>query len=178
MNLKKINDEVYYSTEKIIKIDKQLIESLKEKAIKNPRKRVRLCAHRDVNDSLHEMLIVLLKDTYVRPHKHPYKIESFHIIEGSVDVAIFDGDGKILDVIRMGDYPSESFFYYRLSDSLFHVPRLNSEYVIIHEITNGPFKKEETIFSSWSPEEDDGVTIKSFMKKISEDIDVFLMEKK
>ena len=72
----------------------------------HPRSRIRLCAHPDVNDTLHEMLIVHEKGTYVRPHKHLNKTESVHIIEGSVDVVIFDDDGNITDVIQMGDYKS------------------------------------------------------------------------
>lgn len=36
------------------------------------------------------MLIVMAKGSYIRPHKHKNKSESFHIIEGLLDVIVFD----------------------------------------------------------------------------------------
>ena len=90
------------------------IVMLKEKGLMNKRQRSRLCAHNEVGDTLHEMLIIHTKDTYVRPHKHLNKSESFHIVEGSLNVILFDEEGQITDVIQMGNYLSGNFFYYRL----------------------------------------------------------------
>ena len=101
MNYIKFNDEVYFSGENITKVSQKEIDFLKEKARQNIRKRVRLCSHMDVNDSVHEMIIVHAKDCYVPPHKHLKKSESFHLIEGELDVVIFDDDGRISDVIEM-----------------------------------------------------------------------------
>ena len=94
-NLKttKFNDEVVFAIDTIVKIDKKEIIGLKQMAKLNKRRRFRLCAHKDIEDSIHEMLIVHEKDCYVRPHMHVNKTESFHIIEGTVDVIIFDEDG-------------------------------------------------------------------------------------
>ena len=58
MQYKVFNDEVYYTDEDIIKVSQADIALLKEKAMQNPRERVRLCSHRDVDDVVHEMLIV------------------------------------------------------------------------------------------------------------------------
>ena len=69
------------------------------KALGNTRERVRLCTHQSVEDAVHEMLIVHIKGTYIRPHKHPNKSESFHIIEGNLDVVVFDDAGDLLEVI-------------------------------------------------------------------------------
>ena len=81
-NLKttKFNDEVLFAIDTIVKIDKKAIIGLKQMAKLNKRRRFRLCAHKDIEDSIHEMLIVHEKDCYVRPHMHVNKTESFHII--------------------------------------------------------------------------------------------------
>ena len=108
------NAEVLYSKDVLTTADHLDIEHFKQLSLHNPRKRVRLCTHLNQDDLLHEMLIVLEKSTYVRPHKHPGKSESTHIIEGLVDVVLFDDDGQIERVISMGDYASGKTFYYRM----------------------------------------------------------------
>ena len=89
MKLKKFNDEVFYAEDSIVRVDSADIEKLKQKARQNPRRRARICAHSNIDDSIHEMLIVHEKSCYVRPHKHANKTESFHIIEGKVDIILF-----------------------------------------------------------------------------------------
>lgn len=170
IKMKKVNDEIFYADEDVIQVSKEDIDLLKKKALQNPRKRCRLCTHKDVNDKIHEMLIVHTKDVYVRPHKHLNKTETFHIIEGRADVVLFDDKGKIIQVIPMGDYTSKNKFlkfYYRVSQPYYHTLLINSEIIVFHEVTKGPFKKEDTIFPSWAPEDNDKKGIKKFMNKLS-----------
>ena len=81
MDARRINDEVYVSDGPIVKVSRDDVEELKRLAGRTPRQRVRLCAHHRAEDALHEMLIVLGRGTYVRPHRHVNKTESFHVIE-------------------------------------------------------------------------------------------------
>jgi cupin fold WbuC family metalloprotein len=154
MKYKQINQEVLASDTNIAHVNGSDIAYLKRLALKNDRKRVRLCTHRSVDNPLHEMLIVHTKDTYVRPHKHIGKSESFHIIEGLVDVIIFDDSGNITDVINMGDYQSGRAFYQRIAGPYFHTLIIKSHVLVFHEITNGPFNREDTVFPPWAPEDD------------------------
>ncbi|MBU1910629.1 MAG: WbuC family cupin fold metalloprotein, partial [Verrucomicrobia bacterium] len=87
---RKFNDEVLYPGEAPVVLDRAFVEWLKQQADRNPRRRIRLCAHQDPNDLIHEMLIVHAQMTYIRPHKHLTRIESFHVIEGEADVVMFD----------------------------------------------------------------------------------------
>ena len=97
MKYNRISNEVLYTDESITKIDQVDIESLKALAAKNSRKRIRLCAHPDMQDNLHEMIIVHARDAYVRPHKHIGKSESFHVIEGLLLVVVFDDEGSKIE---------------------------------------------------------------------------------
>lgn len=166
MKYRKLNDEVFYSDERIVKLGKSDIGYLKSKALENKRQRIRLCAHKDEADFVHEMLIVHRKGAYVRPHKHLNKSESFHIIEGKADILIFDEKGKIKQVIRMGDYLSGFCFYYRLREPFYHAPLINSDLIVFHEATKGPFIRDETVFAPWSPNSDDQEAVNRFMKKL------------
>ena len=95
MDLKKESDEVYYSNLDNSKLSKDDLDLLKNFADHNPRKKVRICMHKNINDHLHEMFIVHKKDCYVRPHKHLKKIESLFILEGEVDYILFNDHGEI-----------------------------------------------------------------------------------
>lgn len=156
VNFTEFNEEVLITTDSIANVTKDDVQWLKRKALANTRERVRLCAHRSNDDAVHEMLIVHTKGTYVPPHKHPGKSESFHMIEGDLDVVVFDNDGNILQVINMGEYGSGSRFYWRLSDSNYHMVIPRSEVVVFHETTSGPFILETSkSLAPWCPDEQD-----------------------
>ena len=174
MRLTQFNEEVFYSDDKIVKVSRGDIDLLKQKALSNKRKRVRLCAHRDVSDKLHEMLIIHTKDAYIRPHKHLDKSESFHLIEGVVDVVVFDDEGNITDVINMSDSSSPHVFYYRISDPYFHTLVIRSDFLVFHETTTGPFDRIQTVFAQWAPDESDGEAQTVFLRHLLQSVQDFL----
>lgn len=154
--LKKINDEVFIASEDIVRLGSRQIGFIKECAIKNLRGRARICAHKESTDLLHEMLIAIRSDSYIRPHRHENKVESFHLVEGSADIVILNDDGEIMDVIGLS--PDEHF-YYRLDLPYYHTLLINSPVLVIHEITNGPFDRTQNDFAAFSPPEGDPTAI-------------------
>ena len=167
MKTTEFNKEVLFSPDNILQIDASDIDELKKKAKKNPRKRIRICAHKDIKDHIHEMLIVHEKSCYVRPHKHANKTESFHIIEGKVDIILFHEDGTIDQSIPMGDIASGLKFFYRLPPDRYHTMLIKSEVLVFHEITNGPFSAHETSWASWSPEETDLDAVNKYIEMLA-----------
>lgn len=164
---RRFNEEVLFATKETVLVSGHDVGTLKEEAAGNRRKRVRLCAHNSVEDNLHEMFIIHAKDTYVRPHKHRGKIESFHVVEGTVDVVVFDDDGNIEQVTRMGDYQSGLPFYHRISEPAFHTLLITSDVLVFHEVTNGPFDRADLIFAPWSPEEGDLESAVEYMGQLA-----------
>lgn len=154
--LKKINEEVFIASEDIVRFGSRHVEFIKECAIKNLRGRARICAHKESTDKLHEMLIAIRYDSYIRPHRHKKKVESFHLVEGSADIVILNDNGAIMDVIGLS---SDQNFYYRLDLPCYHTLLINSPVLVIHEITNGPFDRTQSDFASFSPPEDDRTAI-------------------
>ena len=161
-----VNEEVLYSTESVTRLNRVDIELLKALASKNQRKRIRLCLHPNTEDHLHEMIIIHSKGAYVRPHKHVGKSESFHVVEGCLRVYFFEDDGRVKDVITMGQPGREEIFCYRLSESWFHTIIPITEMVVFHETTNGPFLREETVFASWAPPEEDSEAQKKYIDEL------------
>ena len=152
MKVKKFNEEVFFSDIEIVELNLEDIETLKQKALKNKRKRVRVCSHYSIEDKLHEMFIVHTKDTYVRPHKHLGKSESMYVIEGTAEVVIYNDTGDVTEVIKVGDYKSGHTFYYRLSTPLYHNLIIKSDFFVFHEVTNGPFESDGIVFAPWAQE--------------------------
>ena len=172
--MERISDEVFYADEPIVRVGKGEIEFLKNQAAVTPRGRARLCAHPDANDRLHEMFIVHTRETYVRPQLHLNKSESLHVIEGSLDVVIFDEQGQIVQVIPMGEYLSGRQFYYRIPESVYHTVLISSELVVFHETTTGPFDRADTVFAPWSPEENDSPGQSAFLARLGLAVQNFL----
>jgi cupin fold WbuC family metalloprotein len=145
--------EVMVATGGIVRVTAADVAEVVARATRSPRKRARLCAHPSPSDALHEMLICLARETYVRPHRHADKSESFHIIEGELDLVLFDDAGAVIDVIAMGPYQSGKAFFYRLMEPCFHTILVKTPYALFHETTNGPFDAADTEFAEWAPTE-------------------------
>ena len=167
MKFRKASDEVLYADTSVVGVDREFVDFLKDQARRNARKRIRLCVHRDVRDQTHEMIIVHMSGTYVRPHKHLNKIESFHVIEGNGLLVLFDEKGDVTRVVPMGTRSSGRCFYHRLSRALYHTLMIYSDYFVFHETTGGPFIPEETVFPEWAPEEDDSAGVGKFTDNLT-----------
>ena len=163
VRLKRFNEEVLFADERIVKLGRQELDLLIQGAKANQRKRMRICAHPDAEDRLHEMFIVIQQGSYIRPHKHLNKSESFHVIEGSVDIVLFDDYGNITGVNRVADHASGEAFYHRISDPCFHTLLIRSDFLVFHEITNGPFRPDQTEYAPWSPEETNYAAVQEYM---------------
>jgi len=176
-NYKQENEEVLYSNGALTIMDRSDIKYIKRLSEGNHRKRIRLCVHSNQTDPLHEMLIVHDKNTYVRPHKHPGKSESTHIIEGLVDIVLFDDSGKIERVISMGNYASGKIFYYRLATPIYHMLVIRSEVLVFHETTNGPFDRADTVFAPWAPEYENDKGVADFISGLEKKINIMQLAK-
>lgn len=156
----------FFVGQDIIEIGQERLDQVKQAARRAPLKRARLCLHHDHSDQVQEMVIGFCRESYVRPHRHMHKSESFHVIEGALLVVFFDNEGKVTRRIPMSPCGSGQTFLYRLSSSLWHTVVPLSEFVIIHETTTGPFIPGETEFATWGPDETNIEGIKSFLARI------------
>lgn len=167
MNLRKVNDEVFVALDPIVKVGGEELAFLKRQALANQRRRARICAHKSNDDAVHEMVIAISVDSYIHPHKHIGKSESFHIVEGEVDVVVFDDAGEIVEIIELGDASTERNFFYRLSESAFHTLLVRTNFLVVHEVTNGPFLREKTVLASFAPPEERTAEAKEYVKQIA-----------
>lgn len=138
--------EVLYGTPELVRLSCSDLEELKELAMKNPRKRARICTHKNPGELLHEMFIVHTKETTIPVHKHLDRAESLTVLHGRADLVLFDDDGRIRETIPMGEIGSGLPFYYRLSNPIFHTLKIHSPFLVFLEATTGPFQRGSTVF--------------------------------
>ena len=174
MKLNKIADDVFSFNENNFQFGYDELGKLVEKAKKSTRKRARICIHNNNESTLHEMFIAKLNNTYVRPHKNLNKSKSFQLLEGEMDLVIFDNFGNIKDLIKMSSHGQDSVFFYRLTITCFHSLIIKTDYAIFKETITGPFNNSDTIYAEWAPLEDDKHKVKIYMNRIVKDINTFL----
>jgi cupin fold WbuC family metalloprotein len=150
----RVNEEVYVADGNPTIVTDDAIAFLKSAAAENRRGRARLCAHPGNGDALHEMLIAHTGGAYVQPHKHRGKSESFHIIEGRLKIFLFGDDATWEQTIQMAPPGGGGSFFYRLHSETFHSVLPETDFVVFHEVTNGPFDVADRIDADWAPTED------------------------
>lgn len=135
------------------RVDRQLIDELKEILEQQPEKNIRLCLHEAPDALFHSMIILERQRKYYRPHKHYEKGECFHIIEGRMAVFAFDEKGNVIDSCCLD--PS-GVFIYRVQVNMYHAVMPLTPIVIYHESKPGPFlDNSDSIFPSWAPDDGD-----------------------
>ena len=154
MDLKQINandwwfDEkakslAYFAKTSPVKINKSLLNELKEISRQNGDANIRLCLHRDSNETLHDMIILQYQDKNCRkPHMHPTNDETLQIIEGDLVAFILGESGELKEKVILGQ---ENNLILRIPRQNYHVYFPLKDYVIYRETTQGPFEKKEHI---------------------------------
>jgi cupin fold WbuC family metalloprotein len=170
----KKQDGVYLATEPVPRITAEHVRGLVAVAAALPRRRARICTHRSSDTPIHEMIIALGRETYVQPHAHLNKSESFHVIEGRCDLVLFDDVGGIREVIRLGEVNSGLPFFHRIASPVFHTLVIRTPFFVIHETTNGPFIPEETIFAKWAPAESDAAAAVEYAASLLRKVDTLV----
>lgn len=174
MKYKTEQEEVLRATGQTAIFSRSDILTLSQKAALTKRRRIRICVHRDDKDVVQEMFIVHTNKTYIRPHKHLTKKESLHIIQGKATIVLFTDKGRIKDVVKMGDFSTGLPFYLKTEKPVYHSMLITSAELIFLEITNGPFRRNETVFAPWAPDGSDAKSAELFRQKIKRDADKFL----
>lgn len=143
---------VYRAIEDPVVVTPQHLKELRTTAAELPLKRARLNLHSNNDSIVHEMILAMHRDTIIPAHRHVGKCESFHLIEGSLLVVLFNDDGGPLRWIRLAGCEPRDNPYFRIGSETFHTVLPLSESVIFHETTNGPFDASQTEVAAFFPD--------------------------
>ena len=107
-------------------LSKKLISEIKKIAFKT-RKNLRVGLHGDPNEKFHNLIVFQWKSTYCRPHKHLYKEETCHMIEGSQRVITLDNNAKIIADHKLD---CKNNLLFRIEKNTFHTSKILSMLMI------------------------------------------------
>ena len=136
----------------VVEVGGEELAALKRAAAAAPLRRARISLHSSSDSMVQEMIIAFGRDSYIRPHRHLDKQESFHLFEGALSVGLFDDAGELERWIHLSEGGNR---FYRLNASRWHTVVIRSEFAVIQEVTNGPFIAGGDHFAPWSTPADD-----------------------
>lgn len=135
-------------------ITTELFAELENRAAESLRRRMNHNFHSGAGDNPHRMLNVLLRGTYVRPHRHvtPEKSEAFLPLTGRVGIVCFEDDGAIA-----GRYELDAAGSVRgidLAPGVWHTVLALSDVSVCYEVKPGPWEAaSDKDFAAWAPAE-------------------------
>jgi cupin fold WbuC family metalloprotein len=139
-------------------LDVQLFQSLIERAYRSPRLRTNHNFHLSMDDNPHRFLNVMVRGTYIAPHRHrnPPKSESFLILDGELAFFTFDDSGQIASTHVLG----RKAVGIDIQAGVWHTLAVMSPHAVCYEVKPGPYSaSDDKDFAPWAPREGDpGVT--------------------
>jgi cupin fold WbuC family metalloprotein len=140
---------VEVATNPFVVVNEVLIDRTIVRARNAPQRRARVLLHRGQEDSLHEMLIALPRDSCDVPHINFKSGKSFHIVRGEMAVMLFADDGSEVLPCRLGASSADSRRMVRLNQPHWHTIIPLTDYVVFIETIIGPFTGNQ--FANWAP---------------------------
>lgn len=131
-----------------------LIEQVRRKAESSPRLRMNHNFHPSDQSNPHRFLNVMLRGTYIRPHRHrqPPKAESWILLEGEALFFTFDDGGAVT-----GKWTISATGPCRgldLAPGAWHSLAAVTECAVMYEVKPGPYEPAtDKEFAPWAPAE-------------------------
>ncbi len=154
----------------MIKITTDLIDKVVEQARSSTRLRMNYNFHPELSDPVQRLLNALEPWTYIRPHKHTTKEESFVLLRGTVLAVAFNDDGTINDHAILS--PATGIMGIEFEENSFHMVTSLETGSAVYEIKEGPFVPHtEGSSAPWAPKEGTPEA-KDFLKKIFKELGI------
>jgi cupin fold WbuC family metalloprotein len=133
-----------------------LFERVLAEARQSPRRRMNFNFHATLEENPSRLLNVLLRGTYIRPHRHsdPPKAESFVVLEGRIAILIFDDSGRVERRYALGR--GDEALGVDIAPGVWHTAAALSEHAVCFEVKPGPYVQAvDKEFAPWAPREGD-----------------------
>ena len=123
------------------RINKELLDSVSEKAKVSPRLRMNYNFHKSLDEKCHRFLNAVEPGTIVPIHKHPTKDETFVILRGKVKVTTHSDDGAVIDSVLL--CPDNGQYGVNIPKGVWHTLESLESGSVIFECKEGPFVEHE-----------------------------------
>jgi cupin fold WbuC family metalloprotein len=133
-------------------LDSDLFRTLIERAGRSPRLRTNHNFHANMQDNPHRFLNVMLRGTYIAPHRHtdPPKSESFLVLDGELAFFTFDDAGRVATTHILG----RDAIGIDIRPGVWHTLAVLSPHAVCYEVKPGPYSAaNDKDFAPWAPRE-------------------------
>lgn len=135
-------------------LNADLLDSVLERARQSPRLRTNHNFHHAMEENPHRFLNVMLRGTYIAPHRHldPPKSESFLVLEGEIAFFTFDDAGDVTGRYLLG----RDARGIDIAPGIWHTLAVLTPHAICYEVKPGPYSAAtDKDFARWAPREGD-----------------------
>ncbi len=137
-------------------LDHKLFDALLQQASQTSRKRCAHNLHQSLAENAQRVVIAMLPGSYVQPHLHqePQPYELCLVLQGSVDMLLFDAGGQLTMRLTLAAGSAQSAV--EVSAGQYHSLIAAEPGVVFIEIKQGPFDPAAPrYFADWAPAEQD-----------------------
>jgi cupin fold WbuC family metalloprotein len=145
-------------------LDRRLIRDLVGRARQSPRLRTNHNFHASMEENPHRFLNVMVRGTYVTPHRHidPPKAESFLVLEGQIAFFVFDDAGAVASTYVLGG----ERLGIDIAPGVWHSMAVLTPEAVCYEVKPGPYSASgDKEFAPWAPREGDPAA-ESYLEKL------------
>jgi len=136
------------------RITEDLLNELDRKARESPRLRTNHNLHEVPEATIQRLAVKLRQGTYIRPHRHPQRWELGLVLQGRMDLVLFDDEGRLTERITMT--PMRGTLAVELPVAQWHSYVCVSDAATFFEVKEGPYDpKTSSEFAPWAPAEGD-----------------------
>jgi cupin fold WbuC family metalloprotein len=142
------------SAPRIQTLGRGLFRELIGRAGESPRRRTNYNFHGAMEENPHRFLNVMLRGTYVTPHRHldPPKAESFLVLEGEAVFFVFDDAGAVTATHILG----RENIGIDIGPGIWHSLAVLTPHAVCFEVKPGPYSAaNDKDFAPWAPREGD-----------------------
>lgn len=148
-------------------ITEELLDAVTSQAKENPRLRMNYNFHAEMDAPIHRLLNALEPGTYLPPHRHRDKEETYLVLRGSLLAFFYDEAGDVTEKVLLN--PSEGKYGLEIPPCTWHSIVALESGTVIFEIKKGPYSPlSPEDLASWAPAASDAEGAKAFMKRMLE----------
>lgn len=148
-------------------ITEDLLDLVTAQAKGNDRLRMNYNFHETMDAPVHRMLNALEPGTYLPPHRHSDKEETYLVLRGSLLAFFYDEEGNVTEKVCLN--PLEGRYGLEIPPCVWHNIIVLESGTVIFEIKKGPYQPlSPEDMASWAPAPDDAEGVKAFMRRMEE----------
>lgn len=148
-------------------ITEELLDAVTSQAKENSRLRMNYNFHATMDAPIHRLLNALEPGTYLPPHRHRDKEETYLVLRGSLLACFYDEAGNVTERALLN--PSEGKYGLEIPPCTWHSIVALESGTVIFEIKKGPYSPlSPEDLASWAPAASDEEGAKGFMKRMLE----------